>query len=184
MIITISGQMGTESRIIGRILARKLNMPHHSAGRFIRNLAERRGISLDCFTKEAEKDTSIDNDIDLMIADHGRTKDNFIIDSKLAFHFIPKSVKILLKADLNTRVNRNFKYDSRTEFNVTRESTLERIKRIDNSDKKRFLQKYGLDYTDPKKYDLVIDNSNISLEECADKIVEFLRQKRLISMIK
>lgn len=175
MITTISGTLGSGEKSIGKILARKLNISHHSGGRFIRNIAEQKGIPLHEFTKMAEKDTSIDAELDQMIANHGITKDNFVLDAKLGFHFIPHSIKIFLDADFEERVRRRLESDMRKELNVTRESVSQRLKQIHESDRNRFLKKYSIDFTDPANYDLVIDSTNLSLEEVADKIEEFIK---------
>ena len=179
MIITISGLLGTESRIIGRMVGMKLKMPHHSTGRYVRNLAERKDIPLENFTKMAESDISIDHEIDHMIAEHGRKSDNFVLDARAAFHFIPQSIKVLLKADFDTRVRRNYKYDIRTELNVTMDKTAERIRSIDESDIKRFKHRYSIDIMDEGNFDLVIDNTDLTLEETADRIVNFVKENTL-----
>ncbi|MEA3515046.1 MAG: cytidylate kinase family protein [Nanoarchaeota archaeon] len=175
MIITISGTLGSGEKSVAMILARKLKMSHHSGGEFIRNIAERRDISLEEFTKIAEKDTSIDLELDHTIAEDGITKDNFIIDAKLGFHFIQKSVKIFLDADFDERVRRRFTRDIRNELNVTLESVANKLRKIHESDKKRFLEKYNVDFTDPKNYNLIIDTTCLSLQEVADKIETFLK---------
>ena len=150
-------------------------MSHHSGGKFIRNIAERKDIPLEDFTKMAEKDTSIDVELDHKIAEDGITKDNFILDAKLGFHFIPKSVKIFLDANFDERVRRKFMRDIRNELNVTQESVANKLRRIHESDKKRFLEKYNVDFTDPKNYNLIIDTTYLSLQEVADKIEKFLK---------
>ena len=176
MIITISGTLGSGEKSVAMILARKLKMSHYSGGKFIRNIAERKNISLENFTKIAEYDTSIDIELDQSIAEQGMTKDNFIVDAKMGFHFIPKSVKIFLDAYFDERVRRRFARDIKNELNVTRESVANKLKKIHESDKKRFLEKYNVDFTDPKNYDLIIDTTYLSLQEVADKIEKFLKK--------
>ena len=175
MIITISGTLGSGEKSVAMMLARKLKMSHHSGGKFIRNIAERKDIPLEDFTKMAEKDTSIDVELDHKIAEDGITKDNFILDAKLGFHFIPKSVIIFLDANFDERVRRKFMRDIRNELNVTQESVANKLRRIHESDKKRFLEKYNVDFTDPKNYNLIIDTTYLSLQEVADKIEKFLK---------
>ena len=79
MIITISGTLGSGEKSVAMILAKKLKMSHHSGGKFIRNIAERKDIPLEDFTKMAEKDTSIDVELDHKIAEDGITKDDLLI---------------------------------------------------------------------------------------------------------
>jgi len=175
MIITISGKLGSGEKSVGRILATRLNLSHHSGGRFIRNIAEQKGIPLHEFTKMAEIDTSIDAELDQRIAEHGMTSDNFILDAKLGFHFIPHSVKVFLDGDFEERVRRRFSSDVRKELNVTVESVAKKLKQIHESDLKRFMNKYKVDFTDYANYDFVVDTTNLSLEESADKIEQYLK---------
>ena len=176
MIITISGTLGSGEKSVANILARKLKMSHHSGGRFIRNIAEQKHIPLEDFTRMAEEDTSIDIELDQKMAEHGMAKDNFILDAKLGFHFIPKSIKIFLDADFNERVKRRYNSDIKKELNVTPKSVANQLKNIHESDKKRFLEKYNVDFTDSKNYDLVIDTTFLSLEEVAEKIEQFIKK--------
>ena len=180
MIITISGTLGSGEKSVAKILAKKLKMAHHSGGKFIRDIAEKNEVPLEEFTKLAEEDTSIDQELDQNIAEDGMNNDNFILDAKLGFHFIPSSVKIFLDADFNERVRRRYRSDMRKELNVTPEFVAMRLKMIYESDMKRFLEKYNADFTDTKNYDLVIDTTSLSLEEVAEKIEIFLKEKKLI----
>lgn len=175
MIITISGTLGSGEKSVAKILARRLKIPHHSGGSFIRNIAERKDIPLHKFTKIAEKDPSIDHELDQMIAEHGEAKNSFIIDAKLGFHFIPRSVKIFLDTDFKERVRRRFVSDMKKEHNVTMESTAEKLKCIHDSDLDRFKRKYGIDFTNSKNYDFVVDTTGLSLQEVADRVENFLK---------
>lgn len=179
MIITISGLPGSGKSTVARIVASELNLAHHSGGEFMRKEAEDRDISLIELGKLAEEDRSIDEELDQWQMHLGRTEDYFVIDSRLGFHFIPNSIKIFLKADKEIIAKRVFAEDVRQENNISEKSTLEKLNQREESEKKRYKEYYDLDYTNESNYELVIDTTNISAQEAADKIIEFVKKNKL-----
>ena len=66
----------------------------------MRELAMERGVSLLDLGRDAERDGGeIDRLLDARSVELGQTHDKFIIDGRLAFHFIPNSFKIFLTVD-------------------------------------------------------------------------------------
>ena len=98
MIITISGSPGSGKSTVRDLLAQKLNLKRYSTGDFMRQLATKSGVSLEEFGKMAQQDSSIDKQLDDRQVKLGREEDNFIIDGRLSFHFIPNSIKICEKS--------------------------------------------------------------------------------------
>ncbi|MBD3249571.1 AAA family ATPase [Candidatus Woesearchaeota archaeon] len=179
MIITISGTAGSGKSTVARMLARRLGYEHFSIGGLMRDMAEEKKISLLELSKEAEKDMGIDEELDQRQIQMGRENDNFVIDGRLSFHFIPNSVKIFLDADFEERAKRVMNDRIRKENNVNLENTRENIKTREDSERKRYREYYDLDYHDTSHYDLVIDTTDIGAEEAADKIIEFLKSKNI-----
>jgi len=177
MIVSISGTAGSGKSTVGRLLAKRLGFRHYSSGDFMRELAEERKVSLLELSKEAEKDRSIDEEIDERQIRLGMNEDDFVIDSRLGFHFIPHSVKIFLDADFNERVKRILADNIRKEHNVNVESTKKNILNREKSEKKRYKEYYSLEPYDKKHYDFNVDTTNIEPEEAVNKIIEFLKSK-------
>ena len=73
---------------------KKLKLKHYSTGDFMRQIAKEKSLTLLQLSKKAESDKSIDIELDKRQKDLGKTQDNFIIDSRLGWHFIPKAKKI------------------------------------------------------------------------------------------
>jgi len=179
MIITIGGKPGSGKSTVAKILAKKLNLKHYSTGDFMRKLASERGMSLIELSKIAEKDFSIDDEIDSWLRNLAEKEDDFVIDSRLAFYFIPKAVKVYLDVDLDVAAKRILSGPERkTEKAKSVEELKEELKERMKSERKRYEKYYNVDIDDKSKYDIVIDTSNISAEEVAERIVEFLKRKK------
>jgi len=178
MIITISGQAGSGKSTVAAALAKKLGFRHYSIGDIRRKMAKERGITLAELNKLGEKEMFTDKDVDGYQKGLGEKEDNFVIDGRLSFHFIPHSVKVYLKADINARVKRVFQ-DERTEehFHNT-EDTKKALEEREKSDTKRYKKYYNLDCNDRKHYDLVIDSSEIPAENAVEKILKFVKEKK------
>ncbi len=179
MIITISGTPGSGKSTVGKAIAKELGLKHCSAGDFMREMAEAKGISLMELTKQAAKDTSIDKEIDERTK-HLALKDNFVIDSRLAFHFIPKAIKIFLKADPKVAAKRTWKdiveMKRHTEQQLKSEKEVfDAILSRQKEEIGRFKKYYGIDFLDSKNYDFVLDTTNLTLEQSIQKVLDFIK---------
>jgi cytidylate kinase len=180
MIVTISGDPGSGKSTVAKAVAKEFNLKHFSAGDFMREMAESRGISLMELTKLADSDVFIDREIDERTK-HLAQKDNFVIDSRLAFHFIPKAVKIFLKVDPKIAAKRIWKdfaaMKRHTEKQFESENdVLDSILKRQKSEVERYRKYYGIDnFLDAKHYDIVIDTTNLTQEASIQKVLEFVK---------
>lgn len=166
-IITIAGKLGSGKSTTSKKVAQMLNMQHFSSGDFLRKVATDRGMSIKELMIAAESDPQIDYDIDEILKSKSNDE-NIIIDSRLAFHWIPDSFKVYLEIDPDIAAQRMF-YDLSS--NETRKES-ESVKNIESmknemmerhaSDIKRYKKLYNINHTDHKNFDLVI---NTGLEE-------------------
>lgn len=181
MIITISGTPGSGKSTVAKAVAKELNLKHFSAGDFMREMAESKGISLLELSKMAESDINIDREIDERTK-HLALKDNFIIDSRLAFYFIPKAVKIFLTVDPKVAAGRTWKdiqagkRHSENQLKSEQE-VLDAVQKRLRSECKRYEEYYGVNYLDKSNYDFVLDTTNLTIEECVNRVVEFVNKK-------
>ncbi|MBI5871514.1 cytidylate kinase family protein [archaeon] len=176
MIITISGALGSGKTTVADLLAKRLKIKRHSVGSLMRDMARERKTSLLKLSRQAETDSSIDRELDKKQIQLGKEKDNFIIDGRLSWHFIPDSFKIFLDVNDKEAAKRIFKARRSDEkYNTTLKKTLQNIKKRKTSEIKRYRHYYGLNYYNKKNYDLVIDTTDISAEEAAKDIFEKLK---------
>lgn len=171
MIISIAGMPGTGKTSCARILSERLGgWPTYSAGGLRGKMATDRGMTIDQLNALGEHEAFTDKEVDAYQAELGRTEDNFIIEGRLAWHFIPQSFKVMLicaPAEAARRVFESRKDPSEsaqrsdeTNYQSVEETAKAIADRI-ASDARRYAKYYGVDYTDPKNYDLVIDTTSL-----------------------
>ena len=176
MIITISGDAGAGKSTVAEIVAKKLKFRHYSVGDFMRIIAKKRKLTLLQVSELAERDETIDEELDDMQIELGKFEDHFVLDSRLGYHFIPKSFKVFLKVDINEAAKRIFKDKRHLENeNQSLKTTLENIKKRKKSELHRYKKYYNLNPYTKKIYDLVIDTTNNVAEETAEEIMKAIK---------
>lgn len=176
-IITIAGKPGSGKSTTANLVAEALGFERYSAGSFFRELAAKRGMSIEEINRLALTDPTLDKEADAALQEIGHTRSNLVIDSRLAFHFIPDSFKVYLELDLATAAARIFNKSSDErkksgEAPATREELLQSIERRFAIEQKRYLDLYGIDPYDHNHFDLVLDTSKVPPEAVATRIIE------------
>lgn len=176
MKISISGVAGAGKSSIAKMLAEKLNYEYYSIGDFMREIAKKRNIHLYELSKIAEQDGSMDKEIDEKQRNLN-SKDNFVVDSRLGFYFIPDSYKVFLKVDNGKAAKRIFQDKRKEEKYKTLKETEEFMKKRLESEKLRYKQYYGIDFTDETQFDLVIDTTFKNKGEIIEEIINSILEK-------
>lgn len=175
VIVTMSGRPGSGKSTVAKALASLLGLRHVSAGDFMREMAAERGVSVLEFSTIAENDDTVDLEIDARTRRLGESGESFVMDSRLAWHFIPHSVKVFLDVRADVAARRIYSEVRTTESeNVDLDTTVRNIERRARSESTRFRQYYGVDYLDPSHYDLVVDTSDCTVDAVIETIEEFL----------
>ena len=179
MIVTISGIAGSGKSSVARQLAKALGFKHYSVGDLMRTMAEEKGVSLLKLGEMAETDESIDKELDARQVKLGKEGDNFVIDSRLGFNFIPKSVKVFLDVSLDVGAKRILEEGRKNEVYSDVAESVSKIKERIKSEDKRYKSYYDLDYHDASHYDLVVDTSEVDVDVVVGKIIDFLESSKV-----
>lgn len=175
MIISISGRPGSGKSTVAKVLARELGFFHASAGDFMREIAAERGVTILELSRRAERDVAIDHEIDARTARLGEQSDDFVIDARLAWYFLPDSIKVFLDVRPEVGASRIFGAGRAAEQeNIDLASTIEAVARRTESEVDRYRRYYGVDYLDPRHFDLVVDTSDRDVGGVVDDILAFL----------
>lgn len=175
-IITINGFPGSGKSSTADLVARELRFQRFSSGDFMRNIALKRNLSLNELSLKAENDTGIDIEIDNEVRKMGE-KEKIVIDSRLAFHWIPNSFKVYLDLPpeiAQNRISDNLKtnkFRQESEGQASVEEIYKRITERFESEKKRYLELYKIDHTNKRNFDLVVDTDKNNLQEVVQIIV-------------
>ena len=178
MFITITGDLGSGKTTIAKMIAKELGYQFLSVGDFMGEIAMEKGMSLLELSKEAEKSDEIDKILDAKQVEFGKTHDNIVFDSRLGWHFIPHSTKIYFQVSIDEGAKRVFddKREDEKE-NTTLDATKENMIVRKESEKKRYLEYYGVTYDNPENYDFVLDTSNLTIEEVYEKTSSFIKKE-------
>ena len=90
------------------------------------------------------------------------------------WYAVPESFKVYLKVDIDVAAKRAFEDDLRkgSEKFATVEEQKQDMKKRYEIENKRYLELYNVHKEDESNYDLVIDTTNLTPEEVANKIKE------------
>lgn len=170
MKVTIFGFAGTGKSSVAEAIALDLGWELMSNGNLFREMAAERGMVLNEFEKLAEQDDSIDKEVDARTKAYGETHDNFIFEARLAWYFIPDSVKVKLACEDDERIERIAGRD-KISIGEARAQTVEREESI----RLRFKEIYGIDdFSSDAHFDFVLDTTDIDLPTVITKVKEYI----------
>jgi len=178
MIITISGMPGSGKTSVALFLAKKFRLKYYSVGTIMRSMAREKGISVTEMNKRGEKDKKIDRQIDDYQIRLGKRVKNAIFDGRLSFHFVPKSVRILLQCDPETGAKRIFSQKRKNENYSTYREAIAYIKKRSASERLRFKRYYKVDINSRKNFDIVYDTSHNDQWRSANEILRMVETVR------
>lgn len=178
MIISIGGQAGSGKSTTATLLAKKLRYRHYSIGDLRRKMAKERGLTLAELNRLGETQEFTDREADEYQRKLGKREDDFVIDGRASFFFIPHSVKVYLDARLEVRAQRVYRDEKRQERFASLEQARAALAERERSDTKRYKKYYKLDWVDKGHYDLVIDTSDLRPEQVVEKILKFVKGRK------
>jgi cytidylate kinase len=168
MLVTISGPAGSGKSTAAAALAEALEYDHISGGDIFRDLADERGITPLRLNKLAEEDDGIDRDLDRRLRDIAETRDQVVLESRLAGWMAGEHAdfRIWLDAPLSVRARRIADREDKA-VAVAESETRERSA----SEARRYDAYYGIDIQELTIYDLSVNTARLSPEAVLDVIL-------------
>jgi predicted cytidylate kinase len=165
--ITLSGNAGSGKSTVGKLIAQKLGYEFVSVGDFSRKYAEKEfGLSINEFQGKCKQLPELDDLIDKKFKEHCNKHDSIVADYRLGFKFVENAFHVLLK------VSDEMAFLRIRQSNRKQEDTdLENIKERNRTMRQRFIDKYGVDFTDESNYNLVIDTDSTNPNAILDLII-------------
>ena len=186
-IISLTGTPCSGKSTLNTLLTKELNtkeLPYqsYSLGTTVKKLAESAGIDPETFYEHSSKcknividgkEQSLDAYLDNFQKELGEKENNFVIDSRLSFYFIPQSFRVSVLCALPVAAKRGYSKRKEQANYATLEQAEKTIEQRLRFEQNNFQEKYGIpDYRDPYHFDLVFDNTSLTAEEAVAQILE------------
>ncbi len=165
--ITITGDLGSGKSSMATRLTEKYGATRVSTGAVQRELATTLGMTTLELNQRADSDPTIDQQIDGIFASLASREDLLVVDSRMAWHFLPQSFKICLTVDPMVAAKRIWEHQRAGEGYATVEECLTAINARKASERARFWRTYGVRLEDEANYDLVIDTTTLPADDVA-----------------
>jgi cytidylate kinase len=174
--ITVSGLSSSGKTTGAKVIAKHFGLKYHSSGTIFREVAKKMAIPLEKFSeiRSDEIDLKIDEET-LKLAIIG----NVVLDGRLTGWVAGEwaEVRIFYNTPLKIRARRYAEREG-----IDYKTALTNVKKRDEADMKKYKKLYGINLKDLSIYNIIIDNSNWSLEDANKKpikiIEEFLKRRK------
>ena len=154
--VVLNGEPGSGKSTVSRLLARRLGIRRISVGDVYREMAQQRGMTALELNLHAELDDEIDHYVDQLQSDIAMSGETVVVDSRLAWYFFREALKVHLIADPMIAAHRVLSRPANTVESYTSAAEARvRLAERSESERVRFLERYGADKTRLRNYDLV-----------------------------
>ena len=168
MKITISGLPGSGTTTVAKIVSEKLGFKLISAGEVFRQLAVKKGMTVEEFSKYAEQNPDVDILIDKTQKELAEAEKNAVIEGRLSGWFIKDAdIKVWIFADAEIRYRRIADREGK-DLTIVRQETRLR----EELEKRRYRKFYSIDIDDWRIYDIILNSGKFDAETIAALIVK------------
>lgn len=175
MIITITGKPCSGKGTVSKEFCKLFNFKYLCTGDMFRELAKQHGYSTVLeFQQNYPNITEVDNIIDNQTAEIGRTQlnENIVIDSRLAWNFIPNSFKVFIDVDWEIAGERLLSANRSHEQASDLQNAINTLKKRWQEENNRYTKIYNTNNLNLSNYNFVISSNNLTPTEIANKIYE------------
>ena len=172
MIITLTGRPCSGKGTVAQVFCKNHKFEYLCTGDINREYAKKMGYDDFLAFQTSKQIENVDNIIDSRIKSIGesRLEDNLLIDSRLAWHFIPNSFKVFINVSWESAGERLFKANRPHEKARSKHEATRMLKNRWKSENDRYMKLYNVNNIDLDQFDLVISSSNKTPEQIAEII--------------
>lgn len=176
--ISITGDLGSGKSSVAKELCRMLGYQYFSTGSIQRELAQQKGMNTLELNYQAETDKEIDRFIDDRLRQLNHDAKPYVLDSRLAWHFIKNSFKVYLTVQPAIAAKRVLGDTQRTNEPVVHNEAAKALNLLERkrAEDQRFKKRYGVNCADLRNYDAIIDTSRSTAAQVAELIVRLYDQ--------
>lgn len=174
--ISVTGDLGSGKSTVCEILEKTMNAERVTMGSITRKAAADMNMSIVEFNNYIMDKPEIDRKFDDYQRQYEEKEGNFIIDSRLGFHFVPSTFSFYLSVETGEAARRIMSAHRSTETYSSIEEAVSKITERKKIDRDRFKDFYGVDVFDMKNYDCVIDTTKLKPQEVADLMIKIYKE--------
>lgn len=184
MIITISGDPGAGKSVVSKELAKRLGYTRYYMGKIHREYAREKGLDLNTHLEQCRQDPTVDREVD-EFQKTLKDKDDIIVEGRTSFHFLPDSIKVFFRVEPDMGARRIIKDvdthpDERNEaVDHNQHEEVVKVRKREAEDRERYRKLYGIDILDMSNYDIIIDSTQMGVDQQVNKTLEELRKHGL-----
>ena len=168
--ISLAGDLGSGKSTVGKILAEEFQAELYSTGTIQRAIAVEMGMTTLQLNQYMETHPEIDGKIDDGLRALEKEPKNLIIDSRMAWHFVPSSFSVYMMADAYISAERIMNAGRESEPFASVEEAVRSVSDRRKSEMLRYSHLYGVNIKDMENYVYVIDTSYVDPQTVADHI--------------
>ncbi|MCS5566225.1 MAG: cytidylate kinase family protein [Methylococcales bacterium] len=171
-IITITGDLASGKSLVAKRICSLLNADYFSTGQIQREIATKYGMTTLELNKFSETHPEIDQEIDNRVKMLANDERQRIVDSRMAWHFLPDSFKVFLSTNIVCAAERVIADTERSNEPVyaDRNDAMLKLQERKRSENKRYLELYDADCSCLSNFDLVVDTT-YSVPEDTIKVI-------------
>lgn len=169
--IVINGDLGSGKSTVAAGLATRLGLRRVAMGDVHREMAQSLQMTTLELNQRAEADKAIDDYVDQVQKELAASGEQLVVDSRLGWHFFADAFKIHLITDPTVAARRVISRPAnQVEGYTSLDEAREMLERRSDSERVRFIERYGVDKYDLRNYDVVCDTTRAT----ADEVVELI----------
>lgn len=172
MRITLNGMLGSGKSTVGRELARRLGVRYISTGQIFRELGHISNLDALQTNLEAETNSALDEAVDNKVRELNNSDQDFVIDSRMAWHFIDNALHVFLSVTPEVAARRVMEDRTRLiEQYSSLHSAMDSLRARRDSELRRYRRLYGADIENPANYALWVITDDAEVADVVELIL-------------
>lgn len=171
--IVFNGDLGSGKSTVSVEIAKRLGLRRVSVGDLYRQMAQERQMTALQLNLHAELDQAVDGYVDQLQRDIAASGESLVMDSRLAWHFFTDALKVHMITEPGEAARRVLLRPSGpAESYTSLEEAKAKLRERSESERNRFIVRYGVDKARLRNYDLVCDSTRANATEVIAHIID------------
>ncbi|MEU3454388.1 AAA family ATPase [Micromonospora sp. NPDC006766] len=171
--IVFNGDLGSGKSTVSVEIAKRLGLRRVSVGDLYRQMAQERQMTALQLNLHAELDQAVDGYVDQLQRDIAASGERLVMDSRLAWHFFTDALKVHMITEPAEAARRVLARPSGpAESYASLEEAKAKLKERSESERGRFIVRYGVDKARLRNYDLICDTTRATPEQVIQHVID------------